>query len=149
MFELMPYAGFGSLGKLRRDFDGLLSRFFEGAELPAFGREELFVPKVDVKETEEAIEITAEVPGLKPEDIELTLTGDILTIKGEKKDEREEEKGDYHLVERSYGKFQRSFRIPVEVDRAKLSATHKDGVLKVTLPKAEKAGTARIEVKGA
>jgi HSP20 family protein len=149
MYELLPYAGLGSLGRINRDFNGLLNRFFNGAELPLGAGEESFVPKVNVKETEGAIEITAEVPGLKPEDIELTLTGDILTLKGEKKHEHEEKTDDYHLVERSYGSFQRSFRLPVEVDRAKLAATHKDGVLSVTLPKAEEAGPARIEVKGA
>jgi HSP20 family protein len=148
MYELLPYAGFGSLGKSDHDLGGLLGRFFQGAGLPAEPGREHFVPKVNVKETEGAIEITAEVPGLKPEDIELTLTGDILTLKGEKKDEREEKTEDYHLVERSYGHFQRSFRLPVEVDRAKLAATHKDGVLTVTLPKAGEGGTARIEVKG-
>ena len=148
MYELLPYAGFASLGKISRDFDGLLSRLFDGAESPESSGGESFVPKVNVRETGEAIEITAEVPGLKPEDIELTLTGDVLTLKGEKKDEREEKTEDYHLVERSYGHFQRSFRLPVEVDRAKLAATHKDGVLTVTLPKAAEAGSARIEVKG-
>ena len=148
MYELLPYAGFGSLGKINRDFSGLLNRFFQGADLPLETGRADFVPKVNVKETEEAIEITAEVPGLKPEDIELTLTGDVLTLRGEKKDEREEKTEDYHLVERSYGHFQRSFRLPVEVDRAKLAATHKDGVLTVTLPKAAEAGSARIEVKG-
>lgn len=149
MYDLLPFAGFGSLGRINRDFDGLLNRLFQGAELPVGPGGEGFVPKVNVKETEKAIEITAEVPGLKPEDIELTLTGDILTLKGEKKDEREEKTEGYHLVERSYGRFQRSFRLPVEVDRAKLAAIHKDGVLTVTLPKAGEGGSARIEVKGA
>ncbi len=148
MYGLLPYGGFGSLGRIRKEFDGLLGNLLSGEALPAWSGEELFVPKVDVKETEEAIEITAEVPGLKPEDIELTLTGDVLTLKGEKKNEREDKKEGYHLVERSYGSFQRSFRLPVEVDRAKLAATHKDGVLTVTLPKAGESGTARIEVKG-
>jgi HSP20 family protein len=148
MYELLPIRGLGSLGKANRDFDSLLSRFFRGGELPAWSGEERFVPKVDVKETEGAIEVTAEVPGLKPEDIELTLTGDVLTLRGEKKSEREEKEEGFHLVERSFGSFQRSFRLPVEVDRTKLAATHKDGVLTVTLPKAAEAGTARIEVKG-
>jgi HSP20 family protein len=147
MYSLLPYSGFGSLGRVKREFDGWLSDLFGEETLPAWSGEELFVPKVDVKETEEAIEFTAEVPGLKPEDIEVTLTGDVLTLKGEKKSEHEEEKENYHLVERSFGSFQRSFRLPVEVDREKLEATHKNGVLKVTLPKTPESGTARIEVK--
>ena len=148
MYEVLPYAGLGSLDRINRDFDGLLDRFFHGAGLPTVLGEERFVPKMNVKEDEKAIEITAEVPGLKPEDIELTLTGDILTLKGEKKNQHEEKTEDYHLVERRYGSFQRSFRLPVEVDRAKLAATHKDGILTVTLTKAEKTGPSHIEVKG-
>lgn len=148
MYDLLPYAGFGSLGKIRKEFDGIISRFFEGAELPDWPGDELFSPRVDIKETEEAFEIIAEVPGLKAEEIELSLTGDVLTVKGEKKSEREEKEGSYHLVERSFGRFQRSFRLPGEVDRSKLGALHKDGVLTVTLPKSEKAGPAQIEVKG-
>ncbi len=147
MFEMVPYNNFRSLGRLRRDFDDLFERFFGDMGLPEFYKSEVFVPSVDVKETEDAVEITAEVPGMKPEDIEVTLTGDILTLKGEKKEEHEEKKGGYHYTERKFGSFQRSFRLPVEVDRGKLEATHKDGVLKVVLPKVEKAKPTTIEVK--
>lgn len=148
MFELMPRTGFGSLGRLRRDMDDLWSRFLDvqGApvlrsELPAFN------PVVNVKETEQSLEITAEVPGLKAEDIQVELTGDILTLRGEKKDEREEKKGEYHLVERRFGSFSRSFRLPAEVERENLSARHKDGVLTVSLSKAKKAATTAIKVE--
>ncbi|MBI5523898.1 MAG: Hsp20/alpha crystallin family protein [Desulfarculus sp.] len=112
-----------------------MERFFSGSLLPVEEKEEGFVPSVDFKETEEGYELSAEVPGLKPEEIEVSLTGDILILKGEKKEEHEETKGDYHLVERRYGSFYRSFRLPSEVERGKLSATHKDGVLRVVLPK--------------
>jgi len=150
MFELVPYVGAQTLDRIKRDLDSLFSRLWDGSELPAAWREErLFVPSVDVRETDEAIEVKAEVPGLKPEDIEVTLTGDVLTIKGEKKEENEEKKGDYHLVERRWGKFQRSFRLPVEVDRAGLSAVHKDGVLTITLPKAAKETPTKVEIKSA
>ena len=147
MFEMVPYRNFRSLGRLRRDFDDLFERFFGDVGLPELAKSDAFVPSVDVKETEDAVEITAEVPGMKPEDIEVTLTGDILSLKGEKKEEHEEKKGGYHYTERKFGSFQRSFRLPVEVDRSKLEATHKDGVLKVVLPKVEKAKPTTIEVK--
>jgi HSP20 family protein len=149
MYELMPHAGLGSLGRARRDWDSLWDRLWRGAGAwPAESEQGAFVPSVDVQETADALEITAEAPGLKPEEMEITLTGDVLTLRGEKKAEREDSQGDYHLVERRYGRFQRSFRLPVEVDREKLTATHKDGVLTVRLPKAAQAGPARIEVKG-
>lgn len=149
MFELMPYSGFGSLGRLRRDMDDLWKRFFDADPgLPATRGEGFsFVPVVNVKETEEAVEVTAEVPGLKPEEIEVSLTGDVLTLKGEKKEEREEDQGSYHVVERRFGSFQRSFRLPMEVERDKLTAKHKDGVLTVVLPKAKKQAATTITVK--
>ncbi|MBI4798433.1 MAG: Hsp20/alpha crystallin family protein [Desulfarculus sp.] len=149
MFELMPYSGFGSLGRLRRDMDDVWKRFFDAEPGPPAPRGEgfSFVPVVNVKETDEALEITAEVPGLKPEEIEVSLTGDILTLKGEKKEEREEDKGDYHLVERRFGSFQRGFRLPMEVERQKLSARHKDGVLCITLPKAKRQAATTIKVE--
>ncbi|MBI4798432.1 MAG: Hsp20/alpha crystallin family protein [Desulfarculus sp.] len=75
-----------------------MERFFGGSLLPVEGKEEDFVPSVYLKETEEGYELTAEVPGLKPEEIEVSLTGDILVLKGEKKEGHEETKGDYHLV---------------------------------------------------
>jgi len=145
MFELLPYnAPLRSLGRLRRDMDDLWGRFFEASELPAARAD--FVPSVNIKETQDAFEVTAEVPGLKPEDIEVTLTGDLLILRGEKKEEREETKGDYHLIERRFGGFQRGFRLPGEVNRQKLQARHKDGVLHVTLPKGDKEKPTTIKV---
>ena len=149
MFELIPYSGFGSLGRLRRDMDDLWKRFLDVEPgLPALrGEAPSFVPVVNVKETDEALEVTAEVPGLKPEEIEVSLTGDVLTLKGEKKEEREETQGNYHVVERRFGSFQRSFRLPMEVERDKLTAKHKDGVLLISLPKAKKQGATTIKIE--
>jgi HSP20 family protein len=128
--------------------DDLWSRFFDTSWTHGAGREGVsFVPQVDIKETEQALEMTVEVPGLKAEEIEVTLIGDTVTIKGEKKEEREEKKDNYHLVERRFGSFQRSFRLPVPVDQAKLTATHKDGVLKMVMPKAQSAEVKKIEIK--
>jgi HSP20 family protein len=132
---------------LHREVDDLWRGFFGGRWLAEEREEKTFVPTVDLRETEGGYELTAEVPGLKPEEIEVTLSGDILTIKGEKREEREEREGEYHLVERRYGSFYRSFRLPEEVERAGLSAVHKDGVLRVTLPKAAKVAPTKVEVR--
>ena len=95
----------------------------------------LAVPSIDVRESETEIVVEAEVPGMTEADIDVTLNNGLLTIKGEKKSEREEKKDDYHLTERSYGKFQRSFRVPDTVDEDNINAKLDQGVLHVTLAK--------------
>lgn len=149
MFELVPFSGLGNLNRLRRDMDDLWSRFYDTGGVPATRGEGLsYMPSVNIKETDQAFEVSAETPGIKPEEIQVTLSDGVLTIKGEKKEEKEETKGDYHVVERRFGSFQRSFRLPKEVDAAKIVAKHKDGVLNIILPKAPKAAATTIQVKG-
>jgi HSP20 family protein len=108
-------------------------------------------PAVDIFDKEKAYEITAEVPGMGADNLEVKLANDRLVIKGEKKESREDNKGDNHLSERRYGSFERNFRIPEGVDPGKIEATLKNGVLTVVLPKkAEALKPARkIEVKAA
>ena len=108
-------------------------------------------PAVDVAETEKAYEITAELPGLDGKNVEVKFADGILTIKGEKQEEKEEKKKDYYLSKRSYGSFQRSFQVPDSVDPDKIEASFKNGVLTVTLPKnADSQKTAKkITVKAA
>ncbi|MDH5527517.1 MAG: Hsp20/alpha crystallin family protein [Nitrospirota bacterium] len=110
-----------------------------------------FSPRVDVTETEKDLHVSAELPGMTEKDVELTLTGDALTIKGEKKEEKKEEKEGYTHCERYYGSFHRIIPLPVEVMQDKVSATFKDGILTIALPKAEAAKTPvrKIEVKKA
>ncbi len=134
-------------GRLRREMDELLGRFFgEGSMIASLGSRQ-FVPCLEMRETDEAIEITAEVPGLAPGDLEVTLRDNLLEIKGEKVQEVQEEEGDRHLSERRYGSFRRQVKIPVEVNHEKLSATHRNGLLKVRLPKASPGKATTIEVK--
>lgn len=106
-------------------------------------------PDMDASETEDAYEITVELPGMEEKDIELTLSDGMLTLKGEKKEEREDTKKDYHLTERSYGEFRRTFPVPDAVDVKNVGAEFRKGVLTVTLPKTKqaKARTRKIEVK--
>ena len=95
--------------------------------------------KFDVSDSEDAVEISAELPGMKEDEVDLTLSDGVLTIKGEKKVEREEKKKDYFLTERQYGAFRRAFRVPDTVDDAKISASFDNGVLNVSLPKRPEA----------
>ncbi len=96
-------------------------------------------PAVDVAEKETSYEITAELPGMDEKNIELTVADDMLTIKGEKREEKEEKKKDYYISERRFGSFERSFRLPEGVEPEKIEAAFKKGVLTVTLPKTPEA----------
>ena len=108
-------------------------------------------PAVDITESDKAYEITAELPGLEEKDIEVNIANGGLTIKGEKKVEREEKQKDYYVSERRYGSFERYFGLPDGVDADKIDASFKNGVLKVTLPKTAEAQqpAKKIEVKAA
>jgi len=129
----------------RRDF---LGSFFEDFEMPGLLTEERgFTPAFDVSETENALIVRAEIPGMDKKDIDIHLTDGLLTIKGEKRHEREDKEKNYHRIERSYGAFSRTMRLPFDVEIDKVDATYKDGVLKVTLPKSERARVKKIEVK--
>ena len=103
-------------------------------------------PVVDVAETEEAITLHVELPGMKQEEIDIELTGDTLTIGGERKRVREEQKDNFVRVERSYGRFQRSFTLATPIQSDKVSAAYHDGVLEITLPKSEETKPRKIAV---
>ncbi|MDX1606995.1 MAG: Hsp20/alpha crystallin family protein [Candidatus Competibacterales bacterium] len=107
------------------------------------------MPSIDMSETEQAYEIKAELPGIEPKDIELTLKDDLLTLKGEKRAEREEKRKNYYLQERSRGAFHRVLRLPDDVEPERITTHYADGVLTVTLPKSEQARSRirRIEIQ--
>jgi HSP20 family protein len=104
---------------------------------------------MDVSETDKEIEITTELPGLEEKDIQLNMADNVLTIRGEKKNEREEKEKDYHLVERSYGSFVRSVQLPDGVNADNIKAVMSKGVLKVTVPKPAPAQSRKIDIKPA
>ena len=112
-------------------------------EMPS-GR--LWAPAVDVTENDESIVVKAELPGMKKEDIDIELVGDTLTIRGERKFQDEEKKENYVRVERAYGRFQRSFTLGVPVKQTDIKACYKEGVLEVTIPKAEEVKPKKVEV---
>jgi HSP20 family protein len=104
-------------------------------------------PRVDISEDDKEYLIKADLPEVKKEDVKLTVQDDVMSISGERKYEKEEKGKKYHRVERAYGSFMRSFTLPEDADGSKVSAEYKEGVLKVHLPKSEKAKPKSIEVK--
>ncbi len=145
--ELTKWQPFREMSRLRREMDRFWEDFFgPGPRMPRGWNEE-WIPAVDVAESPEKVTVKAEVPGLDPKEIDISLVGDLLTIKGEKKSEREEKKENYHLVERSYGSFSRALRLPAVVDADKIEASYDKGVLTVTCPKKEPVKPKAITVK--
>jgi HSP20 family protein len=142
MRTLTPWTGTG----LKREMDRLFDRFFESplTDLPSLGD---WTPALDVTESKDAITVKAELPGVDPKDITVSLEGDVLTIKGEKEQKKEEKDERQHRVERSWGAFMRSVRLPAPVDGGKVSAAFKNGVVTITLPKAPGAKGTTIPVK--
>jgi HSP20 family protein len=148
--SLLPFRG-GRSGdptldpffSLHRDVNRAFEDMFKdfGSVPAAWTGGAVAVPKIDVKETDKGIEVSAELPGVDEKDIELELDDDVLTIKGEKKLEKEEkdEKTGYHLMERSYGSFTRSIRLPYSVQSEAVTAQFDKGVLKVSCPKPAEA----------
>jgi HSP20 family protein len=148
----------------RGEMDRLFDRFTGGAGFPSLRRAfdieppwrydssfGISVPAVDVTEDDKAYKITAELPGMSEKDIDISVTGDTILLKGEKRQEREEKDKNRYLSERSYGVFQRSFALPDGVDRDKIAADFAKGVLTVTLPKTVETQKQqkKIEVKAA
>lgn len=124
-----------------------LDRWFEDLRLPEFEGTKFIVPAFDVSETDEHIIVKADLPGVDVKDIDISIVGNVLTVKGEKKQEKEEKGESYHRIERSYGSFSRSISLPAEVNPDAVEAVYKDGVLKLTIPKAEKSKPKKIEIK--
>lgn len=114
--------------------------------LPDLSAIELRMPKLDVINRDDAVIVKAEIPGVKKEDLHVSLTGNLMTIKGESKQEEKEEKGDYYRCEISRGAFSRSVLLPAEVDDSKAKAEIKDGLLEITLPKVEQAKKRDIKI---
>lgn len=139
--EMAPFREFE---RMRKEMDRLWDSFFE--RRPRTGDMGEWYPSLDVAETKNDVVIKAEVPGMDPKDIDISLSNGVLTIKGEKKQEREEKEGDYHFTERSFGTFTRAIQLPAEVQSEKIEASYKNGVLKIILPKSEEAKRKQIKI---
>jgi len=137
----------GLLNRWQDEFTDLFTRVFE--ELPVPGtRVTGWWPTLDVVERDDAIEVRAELPGMKAEDIDIGVQGNTLTLSGEKKEEQERREGEnYYHVERRYGMFRRELTLPAGVDATKVDASYKDGILTIQLPKTEQAKPRKIHPK--
>ena len=145
MNNLIPRTDRGDLSAMRREMDRVFDRFFEGWPFqPAKGGRS-WTPSLDLSESPKAVVVRAEIPGMEAKDIDIAITGDVLTIRGERRQDKEEKDENIHLVERRYGSFSRSIALPAEVETDKVDATYKDGVLKITMTKTKKASQRKIE----
>ncbi|CUS76560.1 heat shock protein Hsp20 [Candidatus Kryptonium thompsonii] len=131
---------------LQKEINRMFDRFFRG-----FEDEEIrmisWSPRVDISETDDEYIVRAEIPGVSKDDVKITIKDDILTISGEKKQEKEAKGENFHRIERVYGSFSRSFALPGSVKVDKVEAKFKDGVLTIKLPKVEEAKPREIEIK--
>jgi len=143
MRAMLPWTG---MTNLKQELDRFFGPFGELKldEFPWLGD---WAPSMDVSETKEAMVVKAEVPGLDPKDIQISLQEQYLTIKGEKSRETVDREERYHRVERAYGSFARSIRLPVAVDGSRVTAAFKNGLLTVTLPKTPAAKGTTIPIK--
>lgn len=138
---------FRDLADLQEDVNRLMAHGWL-AKPPVWpGNGGKWLPEVDITEEKDQILVRADIPGMKQEDISVEVENDILTIKGERKQETEKKEGQVHRIERSYGQFLRSFSLPANVDATKVNAAYKNGVLEVTLPKKESAKPKQIKVE--
>lgn len=134
---------------MEHEIEDFFEDFFKGRRWPirVSGEALSWFPRVDISENEDAVVVTAEVPGMEKEDIKITLMGNTLTISGDKKIIRDEKKENYYRAERLCGSFSRSFIIPSSINPDEISASYKDGILKINLPKQEKAKHREIKIK--
>jgi HSP20 family protein len=139
---LKPYR---SPGSIRNEIDNLLHEFFGGPIHTGPVAEE-WLPPADIDETEDRVLIKAELPGIEEKDIELTLLVNMLTIRGEKKHEKEEKDENHCLGDRYYGSFRRTFQLPADIDPDKAEANFDKGVLKISIPKVEESKSKKIQI---
>ena len=143
-----PMGNGNPFDSLHREIDRLFDDFMRGIDVPFLrgGEGGALRPAIDVAETNNEVVVTADLPGVDEKDLEVTLADNLLTISGEKKSEREEKTKDYHRLERSFGRVQRSVALPEGLAEDKVAATFKNGVLTVTIPKKPEAKRASRKI---
>jgi HSP20 family protein len=146
--ELMKFEPRGVAGVLERQVNRLFKDFFgdEYPLQPGFNGDGLSVA-LDITETPDALEVSAEIPGIDPKEVKITVKNNLLTLQGEKKEEKETKGKHWHRIERHSGSFTRTVQLPVEVEPDKVEANSKNGVLTITLPKSKAAQGRQIPVK--
>ena len=138
-----PWFRFEPMMRVREEMEDLMNRTF-GEEGWPFGR---VAPSLDIAETNGAVEVRLDIPGVEPTEIDIQLNGNMLTVSGHRKEEKEEKDKTYHRVERRFGSFSRAIVLPCPVKEAAIEAKYRDGVLTITMPKTEEAKARKIEVK--
>ena len=137
--ELTEWKPFREVSRLRQEMDRLWEEYFGPSRRALRPLEAEWAPSVDVSESADKVTVKAEIPGMEPKDIDISLSGDLLTIKGEKKQEKETKDKNYHKIERSYGCFERSFTLPENADAENINANAENGVLEVVIPKVKES----------
>jgi HSP20 family protein len=137
----------GELERMRREMERIWDRF--SSELPTSTLERDWNPSLDLMETEDSLAAEVEVPGINPGDINISVTPDLLTVTGEKKQETGPQEKNYHVMERAYGRFNRSIPLPTAVNPDRVEARYRDGILRITMGKSKAVKSKRIEVKTA
>ncbi|MDE1889648.1 MAG: Hsp20/alpha crystallin family protein [Planctomycetota bacterium] len=146
--EITKWTLLPTISSLQSEMNRMMDRFFRGGDLSEFGTEiGAWIPPIDLSETAEKITVKAEIPGIDPKEVDISIQGDTLLIKGEKKEEKEEKGKNYYRMERRYGGFSRSIDLPSSVDTNKVTAEYKNGVLEITLQKKEAVKPKQISVK--
>ena len=144
--ELTPWKPFGGLGMLRKEMESLWDRFFNETQLTG-DMTDTWLPALDISEGKDAFVVKIELPGMTEKDVNVSISGDLLTIKGEKKKEKQEKDEHFHRVEIHSGSFQRSFQLPSSVKADKIEASFDKGILKISLPKIEDAKKKDIKIQ--
>ncbi|MFQ6003024.1 MAG: Hsp20/alpha crystallin family protein [Candidatus Zixiibacteriota bacterium] len=137
---------FRDLLSIQDEMNRLFDDFFGRPVTRPTWTEEVWSPYVDVSETKDNVIVNAEIPGMSKDDVKVSVQDNVLTLSGEKKQEKEEKDANYHRIERSYGSFSRSFTLPTSVQPDKVKATYKNGILKITLPKTEEVKPKEIPI---
>lgn len=151
MFDLLPFKRRSAVPNVFSEMDDLVKKMWFGFPFHNL-QEDMDIgwsPRLDVSETENGLEVVADLPGMEKKDINVSLEDNLLTIKGERKEEKESKDKQYHTIERRSGAFYRALRLPIEVEKDKVEAAFKDGVLTLRLPKSKEAvkKVAQIEIK--
>lgn len=143
--SLERWEPFRELGDVRAEMNSLFDAFF-GRPVRVGATDRIWAPVADLHETEDKLVVSAELPGVKEKEIRVTITGDLLTIRGERSEERDVKEEQYHRVERFFGKFERNIALPIPVQSDKVKASYRDGVLEIHLPKAEEVKPKEIKI---
>ncbi|MBN2536939.1 Hsp20/alpha crystallin family protein [candidate division WOR-3 bacterium] len=143
--NLVRWDPFREMASLREEMDRVFDSLY--GRYPRERAEISWAPPLDIEETENEITVRAEIPGMKKEDIKISLTGDTLSISGERRHETEQRGKTYHRIERAYGRFMRTLVLPNDVQADKVKAAYSDGILELTMPKSEKAKAREISIE--